>query len=383
MNKSLNIRDIKTESKKLANSEFQKKNDRLGILNREINLNRNVLTDKNRQDFYYELKNLIESGIDLTTALELVKEGLSKKRKVDLVSELIEGIMKGGSLSDTMKLSGKFSIYEYKSIRVGEEAGKMIQVLSQLTTYYQSKVKQKRQVIGALTYPVLVLTVAFFAVIFMITYVVPMFTDIFKRFGGELPGITKAVISISNVVKSYFMAFLMIMAVISIITWYQRKKKWFRNYSSLVVLKIPVVGILIKKIYLTRFSNTMSMLLGSKVPLIQSLELSKQMIGFYPIEHSIVMIEQSILAGFSLNKALCNHTLYPQKMISLVKVGEETNQLEVFFKKISEQYAEEVEYQTAVLSKFVEPIIIIVLGIVVGTILIAMYLPLFQLGQNI
>ncbi len=383
MNKTFNIKDLRTELKRNEFSEAKIKADSTSILQREVNFSKNILTDKNRQDFYFEVKNLLESGIDLISALELVKDGLSKKRKVDLVSLLVTGIIKGGTLSDTMESSGQFSTYEYKSVQVGEETGKMLQVLGQLASFYQGKVKQKRQIISALTYPILVLTIAFLAVIFMITYVVPMFTDIFKRFGGELPEVTKAVIFVSISVKKYFIFFFLIVAGILLIFWFNRKRIWFRNWSTLALLKIPLIGSLINKIYMARFSNTMAMLIGSKVPLLQSLILLRQMISFYPIENSILKIEENILAGISLNRALSNHELYPKKMISLIKVGEETNQLDIFFKKISEQYTEEVEFQTSVLSKFIEPVIIIILGLVVGVILIAMYLPLFQLGQNI
>jgi type IV pilus assembly protein PilC len=126
----------------------------------------------------------------------------------------------------------------------------------------------------------------------------------------------------------------------------------------------------------------MALLIGSKIPIIQAIQMTRRMIGFYPIEISLYTVEENILTGIPLYKGLSEHAIYPQKLIAMLKVGEDVNQLDRFFNKIAEQYAEEVEYQTGLISKFIEPLIIVFLGLVVGTILIAMYLPLFKLGQS-
>jgi type IV pilus assembly protein PilC len=143
-----------------------------------------------------------------------------------------------------------------------------------------------------------------------------------------------------------------------------------------------VIGPIIRKLFLSRLANTMSLLIGAKIPIVQSIRLVRQMVDFYPIERSLREVEENILSGTPLHKCLGRHPIYPPKMISLIKVGEEVNQMELFFNKISDQYSNEVEYQTSLLSKFMEPLIIVVLGLVVGVILIAMYLPLFKLGQS-
>ena len=162
----------------------------------------------------------------------------------------------------------------------------------------------------------------------------------------------------------------------------QGQKFWFKKSFSGLVLKIPILGSLFQKIYLARFSYSMTLLIGSKVPILRSIGMVKQMIAFYPIEASLEEIEKQILQGVPLYQGMAMHSIYPKRMISLVKVGEEVNQLELFFDKIASQYNEEVEYQTAILSSVIEPIIIIFLGLIVGTILISMYLPLFKLGDS-
>jgi type IV pilus assembly protein PilC len=126
----------------------------------------------------------------------------------------------------------------------------------------------------------------------------------------------------------------------------------------------------------------MSLLIGAHIPLLQALQLVKKMVNFHPIESSLTDIENDVLSGTSLYESLAHHSIYPKKMIAFIKVGEEVNQMDVFFDKIARQYSSEVEYQTSMLSKFIEPLIIVILGLIVGTILIAMYLPLFKLGQS-
>jgi type IV pilus assembly protein PilC len=227
------------------------------------------------------------------------------------------------------------------------------------------------------------LTIAVLAIAFMLTYVVPMFADVLKRFGGELPLMTRMVMKLSGVVKDYSLIFILLCFSGGVFIASQRKKIWFRRYSSAIVLRIPMVGSLIRKVYLSRFTNTMSLLIGSRIAMLQAIDLVSKMVDFYPIESTLTDISAKILAGHSLHKALDCHRIYPRKMVAMIKVGEEVNQLDSFFSKVSLQYSAEVEYQTSLLSKFMEPLIIVVLGLVVGVILIAMYLPLFRLGQAV
>jgi type IV pilus assembly protein PilC len=191
------------------------------------------------------------------------------------------------------------------------------------------------------------------------------------------------VMHVSNLFKHYSLLFLLLLGGLITIMVSQRKKTWFRNYASQLVLRIPVIGELIRKIYLARFANTMSLLIGSRIPMLQSVELVSKMVSFYPIESTLPKVAVEIMSGHALHQSLASHTIYPPKMISLIKVGEEVNQLDLFFSKVSNQYSGEVEHRTNILSKFLEPLIIVVLGLVVGVILIAMYLPLFKLGQSV
>lgn len=341
------------------------------------------LSDKVKEIFYLELFTLLEAGVEIRTAIDLVAGQQKNAFVKKIFTEIQEDIVKGATFSDSLKKHGSFSNYEIFSVNIGEETGRLPIVLKDLQQYYYKKIRQRRQITGALTYPAIVLTVAIIAVVFMTNFIVPMFADIFKRFNnGELPAITRVVVNVSSFIqKSLWLWLLTIAAGITFIG-FNRKSLWYRKISSGLLLRTPVVGNLIRKIYLARMCNSLALLISSKVPILQAIQLVRLMIPFYPIQSSLAVVENDILEGRPLHKSLEQHSIYPPKLIAMVKVGEEVNQLSGFFSKVNEQYLAEIEYDTSVLSNLMEPFIIIFLGLVVGLILIAMYLPLFQLGNG-
>jgi type IV pilus assembly protein PilC len=352
------------------------------ILNKQIHLFNDQIKDKRKESFYLEMSMLLSAGMNIRSVLDLILTEMNKKDERAVFENLKDEIVRGAALSEAMKSSKKFSEYEYFSIKIGEETAKLPEVLKDLSTFYNKKIRQRRKIIAALTYPAIISCFAIIAVLFMLNFVVPMFADVFKRFGGELPAITKFILKASNLLKASFwlISFLLMSFIFFIIS--QRRKIWFRNLSGSIILKTPVAGRLVHKIYLSRFCNSMQLMIASKVSMLRSITLMRQMIGFYPLEITLKKVEQDILEGKPLHQSLSAFAIYPPKMIALIKAGEEVNKLDFFFNTLFEQYSEETEHQTTLLGNFIEPFIIIFLGVVVGIILIAMYLPLFQLGQN-
>jgi type IV pilus assembly protein PilC len=354
----------------------------LAFLNQDISFGDKQVSDKKKEGLYVELSTLLLSGIDLRTALELILVEQENAKDKVIFDGIRNNILSGASLSDALKAAERFSDYEYYSIKIGEETGRLGEVLTDLAKYYKSKIQQRRKIISAVTYPAIVLCSSMGAVLFMIKFVVPMFADVFLRFGGKLPWITGKIITISGWFDSYFIYFILAICIAVGMYFVYRKTLWFRKFSSGLILKVPVVGDLVKKIYLARFANTMRLLVSTDTPLLRSIALVRQMIDYYPIEQSLVAVENSILKGESLHKSLSEFAFYPAKMIQLIKVGEEINRMDHFFEKIASQYTEEVEYRTNTISSLLEPLIIIFLGLVVGVILIAMYLPMFQMSNS-
>lgn len=374
--------DISRYPKKKSVPEKKDGVNILAFLNQDISFGNKQVADKKKEGLYVELSTLLLSGIDLRTALELILVDQENAKDKELFDTIRKNILAGQSLSDALKEANRFSDYEYYSIKIGEETGRLGEVLTDLAKYYKSKIQQRRKIISAVTYPAIVLCSSMGAVLFMIKFVVPMFADVFLRFGGNLPWITGQIIAISGWFDKYFIYMMLMIAAAIAVYFVYRKTLWFRKFSSGLILRIPVVGDLVRKIYLARFANTMRLLVSTDTPLLRSIGLVRQMIDYYPIETSLLEVENSILKGESLNRSLAAFPFYPAKMIQLVKVGEEINRMDHFFEKIASQYTEEVEYRTNTISSLLEPLIIIFLGLVVGVILIAMYLPMFQMSNS-
>ncbi|OFX21623.1 MAG: general secretion pathway protein GspF, partial [Bacteroidetes bacterium GWA2_31_9b] len=332
--------------------------------------------------FYSELNILLSSGIDVRTAMDIIVSEQTNKREKELFQLLMQRVLDGESLSESMLISGNFTPYEYYSIKIGEESGKMNDVLKDLSIYFTKKIKQKKQFTSALTYPTLVLFTAIGAVLFMMNFIVPMFVDVFKRFKGELPPLTKMVVSISEWFTHYIGIIFLLLAIFIAGLYFLRKKNWYRRVSSSILLKLPLAGVLIHKIYLARFCQSMALLMGAKTPMLKAINLVKNMIDFYPYHQALTIIENDILYGKPLYESMEQFTIFDKRTISLTKVAEEINQLDVVFAKLNEQYSDELEHRIGLLSSLLEPAMIIFVGLLVGVILIAMYMPMFQLGTS-
>lgn len=352
------------------------------FLTKEIHWKSNRVSKRKKESFYNELGTLLLSGIDLKTSFDLIVASQNKEKDRSLFLEIKKLVILGHSLSEAIKLSGKFTEYEWISIQIGEETGKLGEVLSDLSAYFNSRIIQRRKIISALTYPSVVMITSVGAVTFMLKFVVPMFGEVFRRFGGKLPWITSAVIRLSSFLDHFFFFFILFGILTAFGLYLNRKKIWFRKFISSSVLKIPVLGDIVRTIYLARFANTMRLLVSTDTPLLVSITLVRNMIGFYPLESTLESVSQSILKGLSLSQSLSLFDLYPPKFVQLIKVGEEVNRLEYFFDKIAIQYTMEVEHKTSTISNLLEPLIIIFLGMIVGLILISMYLPMFEMSNN-
>lgn len=351
------------------------------LLQKEITFFGKVFSNKVKEGFYTELGVLLKAGITLKEALDLLVDSFKKKTQKRIVKTLSERIIEGQSMSEVMMSIKDFTSYEYVSVKIGEETGTLATVMEQLGEFYAKKNTQKRQIVNALTYPIIILTTGFLVLIFMLSYVVPMFKDIFEQQKVELPGITKMIISFSEFVQTNGIYLLLLAAALLITQLIMKKKLWFKKYKDQLIINIPFIGSFVKLVYLTQFTQAVSLLMASKVPLVNSIQLVKKMIAFTPINKALHDVEVDVLKGSPLSTCLAKHKIFNPKMIALVKVAEETNQNEFIFQRLNEQYTIQVEQRSKLLSTVMEPVIILVVGIIVGVILIAMYLPMFKLSS--
>lgn len=356
--------------------------EKKGLLQREIEFG-NPFGDKIKEQFYNEFHSLIESGIDMRRSIQLILEEQEKKRVKAILEGLQQKIILGASLSEAMEQSGHFSAYEYQSVRIGEETGRLKNVLASLSVYFGDKVRLKRQLVSVFTYPAFVMAITFGVLYFMLNSVVPMFEDVFKQFGQELPWLTQRIVWLSDHFGPFMFWFLLVLIGGSIYFYTQRKEEWFRKASSAFMLRIPVFGVLIRKVYIARFCQSMGLLMESKTPLVKALDLVEEMIGFYPLEVAIRQTKKEILAGNQLHYGLSQFTILDKRLISLIKIAEEINQLDHTFVRLTKQYNEEIDYRTKLMGTIIEPAIIVIIGLVVGVIMVAMYLPMFNLSNVI
>lgn len=357
-----------------------KKELKTSFLQKEITWRKSI-TNKIKEDFYTELSVLLRAGINLKDAIELLKNAQKAKRAEFIFSDIINDIISGKTTSEAIRRHQDFTDYEYYSLKIGEESGTLSKVAEQLGHFYKRKNAQRQELISALTYPAIIITTALLVVVFMLQFVVPMFQDIFLQQNIELPTITKIIIGASGFMKKYSLVlFGMVVFIISLGSYLQ-KKEWFKNAQDHLLLRIPLIGKFINTIYLAHFTQAVSLLTTSKIPVVNSLNLVKKMIGFRPLQKALDRVEHSVLQGESLSQSLSKHSLFDDKMIAMVKVAEETNQNEFIFERLNSQYNNRVQQLSKTLSTLMEPIIILFVAIMVGVILIAMYLPMFKLSS--
>jgi len=353
------------------------------FLNKDISIFGAKWGAKKKVVFYEALETLLSSGLDIQNALTLALYSFTKVQDKKIVEQIQKIMLKGAALSEALEQSGHFSTYEVFSIKIGEESGKLLDVLGQLSSFFNKSLRYQRQLIGTLAYPVFVLGFSLLAVFFLLRYLVPMFSGIYGRFGKELPSLTRFVVSLSDGLGTYTPYIFAFLALLIGLIYWQRKTIWWQKVSAAILLNLPIIGKVVHKIYLARFCEAMQLLLAARVPLLNSVQLVCKMIEFYPVEKALQQAESEITGGSSLQNALQKHSFFPPTLLALVRVGEESGKMDFMFKRLSENLHQEVDHQTALLGSLLEPILIIFLGILVAVVLIAMYLPLFQMGMNV
>jgi len=353
------------------------------LLKTEIKLFGGGFNNKKKQAFYLELGVLLKAGITIKEAITLVIESLKKKEDKALFETVLHQVVNGKPFSDALYASKQFSEYEYYSLKIGEETGTTARVCQELGIFYERKNEQKRIVIAALTYPGIVFSTAILVVMFMLSYVVPMFEGIFKQNKMELPALTRVIMKMSAFTQSYGLLFFIGLATLLFASRFFKDNVVYRKSLHYTMLKIPVLGPFMAKVYLAQFTQAVTLLTASKVPILNSIQMVRKMIQFVPLQDDLQKVENDIMKGNSLSESLKQTKLFDSRIISLVKVAEETNQTEYVFNQLNEQYNQEVVQQSKIMSTVLEPVIIVFVGVLVAVLLIAMYLPMFQLSSAI
>ncbi|OEK09146.1 general secretion pathway protein GspF [Flavivirga aquatica] len=340
-------------------------------------------SDKQKEDFYREFSTLIKSGVDFNQSLEILTSQQKSKFIKSIYKTINDDVVKGKPLHEAIQGYKYFSPYEYYSIKIGEDTRRLPEIFDQLQKFFSRKIKMKRQVVSVLAYPVFVLFITFGVLYFMLNYVVPMFASVFQQFGKDLPEITQFVVNVSNHFNSIVLVVFGIFLAVFLANKMLKENPIYRSTTSKILLSIPYFGTLVKKIYLARFCQSFSLLLSAKTPLITALELTEKMISFYPLKTAIVEARKDILKGETLANSLKKHAFFLPKIISLTAIGEQINELDNMYDGLANQYNEDIDHSTKMIGTILEPMMIVIIGTIVGFIMIAMYSPIFNLSKVI
>ena len=324
---------------------------------------------------------MIDAGLPLVQCLEILAGQQENKTLQNVLTATRASVEGGSTLSAAMRQSEKvFDPLYVNLVEAGEAGGILDTILQRLATYIEKNVKLKRAVKSALVYPVAVITVAAGVITLLLWKVVPIFATLFLGLGVDLPLPTRIVISLSNFVGSIFGLLIVVLIaamVIGLKVWYGTAQG--RYTMDAILLKLPLVGILLRKIAVARFTRTLGTLISSGVPILEGLEITARTAGNAVVEKALMHVRKSLEAGKNLADPLRETDVFPGMVTQMIGVGEQTGAMDAMLQKIADFYEEEVDSAVKDLLAAMEPAMIVFLGVVVGGIVISMYLPLFSL----
>lgn len=359
------------------------KEAKTSIWNREIEL-KPAFGAREKQRFFQLLGILLDSGLSITEGLEVIQGQQKKRLHKAIVAQITKALSEGQSLSEALRQQPKyFSTFEIFSIRMGEQSGQSVLVLQDLAAFHEKRLKLQRKLVQAFSYPAVVITIAFGVVYFMINFVVPMFRDIFARFDAELPDITNAVLYLSDLSTKYGGYVFLVMLGLFVLWTQLRKKRWYKSASSRLMLRIPLIGPIIGKVQVSRYCYSLALMLRSRVNLDQALELLEKVTTFEPLRATVAPVRKEVVEGKTLFQAMSSHAVFPSMLLQMVRVGEKTARLDDMLEQVAINLEDESETGISTLTSLLEPLLIVILGLVVGLILVSMYLPMFELSNTI
>ena len=335
--------------------------------------------------FTRQLSTMIDAGISLVQALTALYEQCDKKRQRNLrhvISDITARVQGGETFHESIaKHPRVFNRLFTSMVKAGEHGGLLAEILDRLAGFLEDNARLRKKVKSAMTYPVVVISIAFAITTFLIVRVVPIFGEIFKDFGAKLPAPTQFLIDLSDFVRGewYFLV-LGIGGTIFGLRAFLRSKRG-RQLTDKWKLKLPVFGPLVHKICMSRFSRTFAQLIRSGVPILEVLDIVGGTSGNHVIETSIKSVSEDVEKGDNLSVALSKKSVFPPMLLRMVAAGEGTGKIDAMLEKMADFWDEEIEAMLDALTSLIEPMLIVFLGVIVGGIVIAMFLPIFKLNE--
>ena len=379
--------DIEARSIVYAKTELRKK----GITIKKISKKRKPLFDRKNKKitqgditvFSRQMATMIEAGIPIIQSFDIVAKGQANKRMKDLIEAIKKEVESGTTLANALhKFPAFFNELFCNLVDAGEKSGSLDIMLDKVATYKEKVETIKKKIKKALAYPMAVMVIAFLVTAGLLIFVVPQFESLFKGFGADLPAFTRAVITLSEIFQKYwYLIFSALFAAVYGFIYARTHSPNFAQSIDRVMLKIPIIGTILEQAAIARFTRTLSITFAAGLPLVEALSAVAGATGNILYAKATIQIQDEISSGQQMHVAMENTKLFPSMVIQMVAIGEESGTLEKMLSKVADFYEEGVDNAVDALSSLLEPMIMAVLGVLVGGLVIAMYLPIFKLGS--
>ncbi|PWF63136.1 type II secretion system protein F [Shewanella sp. BC20] len=330
-----------------------------------------------------QIATMLAAGVPLVTTIEMLGRGHEKQKMRELLGTILAEVQSGIPLSDSLRPHRRYFDDLYVDlVAAGEHSGSLDAVFDRIATYREKAEALKSKIKKAMFYPAAVVVVAVLVTTLLLLFVVPQFEEIFKGFGAELPAFTQLIINISRFMQSsWYLFFAAIVIGIWSFVRAHRNSQMFRDRIDELVLKIPVIGEILHKAAMARFSRTLATTFAAGVPLIDGMESAAGASGNAVYRAALLKVRQEVMAGMQMNIAMRTTGLFPDMLIQMVMIGEESGSLDNMLNKVANIYEMQVDDAVDGLSSLIEPIMMVVIGTLVGGLIVGMYLPIFQMGN--
>lgn len=333
--------------------------------------------------FLRQFSTLIDSGILLLDALEILSKQIDNKPLREALEQIALQIKEGISLSEALRKYPKlFPDLLVNMIKSGEASGRLDDVLKRMADYYEKQHRLRQKVSTALTYPAVVGALAILITIFLLVYIVPIFADLFLSFGEELPAYTQFVLNLSQTMQRYWWVVILSSIVIVYVFKELTKQESTAFIIDSILLKVPVIGMFVQKSILARMTQTLSSLLNSSVPILEAVDITSNVMSNRVVKKVLLESKHSLERGESLSVPMKQHWMFPNLITQMITVGESSGALDEMLHKVAEVYDREMEEASDKLQSLIEPILIVFLSAIVGAIVLSIIIPMFSLFET-
>ncbi len=337
--------------------------------------------DKDVVVFIRQFATMIDAGLPLVQGLQILQEQQTNRTFKTVLKQVQKDVEEGSTFADALKKHPKiFDELTINLVAAGEVGGILDVILNRLATYMEKIAALKKKVKGAMTYPAIVTIIAILVTAVILIFVIPVFSKMFADFGAALPAPTQFVIKISDAVRNYFHWFFFAAILLFLGFKRFRKTEKGRDITDRLALRLPVFGMLLRKVAVAKFTRTLGTMLSSGVPILEAMDIVAKTAGNKVIENAILDTKASVAEGKSVTEPLMQSGVFPPMVVQMISVGESTGALDAMLGKIADYYDEEVDAAVEALTSMLEPFMMVFLGVVIGGLVISMYLPIFKMA---